>query len=106
MRALFLSVILASCSDGNDSGTPTDDSGVPIDDSGTDDCESCLRAGLTWQPEIESCTEDCSYQDISCYRDECPGSCADDCGFCFSSGECEANGCTWQSSNEAQWCTG
>ena len=75
------------------------------DDNLTEECEECLASGGTWQPEIEECTVDCSAMDISCFTDECPGACEDDCSFCFSSADCEAAGCTWRTEAEAMWCT-
>ena len=70
-----------------------------------DDCESCLAGGGTWQPEANECTADCDIADISCFTNSCPGSCEDDCSFCFSQDECSAAGCSWQQASEAMWCT-
>jgi hypothetical protein len=69
-------------------------------------CEECLDSGGTWQPEAEQCTADCDIMDISCYSDECPGACGDDCAYCFGSADCEDAGCTWRVEGEAMWCTG
>jgi hypothetical protein len=69
-------------------------------------CETCLSSGGTWQVEANTCTTDCNIQDISCFRDSCPGPCAaDSCGTCFSQGDCEAVDCTWRAEAEANWCT-
>ena len=72
---------------------------------GADPCEACLAGGGTWQPEVSECTTNCDIADISCFTDSCPGTCQDDCAFCFGQGECEAAGCTWQQAAEAMWCT-
>lgn len=70
------------------------------------DCQECLDAGGTWQPEDDACTEDCALQDISCWEDECPGECATDaCDNCFDQTECEAASCEWVTEGEGAWCT-
>lgn len=93
--------------DGGSTQPPSEvDSGTQTPDAGGDDaCGACLASGGTWQPEASMCTTDCDILDISCFRDTCPGECADDCGACFSQGECEAEGCTWRQEAEAMWCT-
>lgn len=93
---LSLGVILVACP-----VTGDDDD----DDATNEECEECLDTGGTWQPEAGGCTENCAAMDVSCFTDECPGACEDDCSFCFSSADCEAAGCTWHAEDEAMWCT-
>ena len=102
LTLLFLTSLVA-CSLRGTPVTPP----APSNTSGADAaaCNACIESGRTWQPEVSECTEDCDVQDISCYADSCPGSCADECGNCFSQSECEANSCTWHQEQEAMWCT-
>ena len=67
-------------------------------------CRSCLASGGTWQ--VGECTRDCALQDVSCYRDACPGPCGgESCGTCEGAEACEGAGCTWNVAGEAMWCT-
>lgn len=73
--------------------------------SGVTTCEACLEKGGTWQPEADSCNRGCDLQDISCFRDTCPGACeAGACDNCFDQTTCEAASCVWNIENEAAWC--
>lgn len=91
---LGLLTVGTGCPD--DEETPT-----PISDA----CQSCLDSGGTWQPEAGECTDSCDIADISCFTDECPGACEDDCAYCFSQEDCEAASCAWHQEAEAMWCT-
>ena len=97
MTRIFLlcGLLLAGC-DTDKTTTSTPDT--------TAECEACLADGGTWQPEAETCSEDCEIQDISCYTDSCPGECSSDTCECFSQDTCEAAGCTWNVEAEAMWC--
>ena len=90
MKWMVVALLLVGCSGG--------------DVTENESCESCLNDGGTWQPG-SGCTEDCAIQDISCFRDECPGACeAGACGNCFEQSACEAASCEWKNSEEAFWC--
>lgn len=86
----------------------TDTSTQTTDTSTTtspDACTQCLADGGTWQPEANECTENCAIQDISCFTESCPGSCEEDCAYCFDATSCEEAQCTWHQEAEAMWCT-
>lgn len=85
------------------SGTPDSADSVPDE---AVDCEECLNLGGTWQPEAGGCTEDCAFQDVSCFTDTCPDACSvESCDSCFSEEDCTSAGCTWEQEAEAMWCT-
>ena len=98
-----LVMLLVGC--GDDSNDETNGEEEQNNEQQQGECETCLAEGGTWQPEASECTEDCDLQDISCYTDECPGECEDNCAYCFGQGECEEQGCAWHQEAEAMWCT-
>lgn len=91
-------LLLAACS----TPTPTGTASGPDAEA----CAACILSGKTWQPEVKQCTEDCAVQDISCFRDKCPGPCsATNCEHCFAQAACESSGCAWREEAELSWCT-
>ena len=87
MKALFLllsSLLLTfACIQEKDTGIDA-----------TSDCAACLESGGTWQ--VVECTQNCDLQDISCFTDECPPPCEEDCSGCFSERDCIDAGCSWE----------
>jgi len=68
------------------------------------ECEACLSQGKTWQPEANVCTENCAIQEASCFINTCPGSCDEECSYCFDASACMASECTWHQDEELSWC--
>ena len=100
IRSLLLVVGMISCISGGKE-PETDE----VDFASISDCESCLKNGGAWQPEIEHepCNPSCAWQDVSCFLDECPECTEESCG-CFSEQECLEVNCNWIYDDFGSYC--
>ena len=101
----YFLVFSLSCTPQETTDTQSNNNPSAEPSSETQGCEQCLANGGTWQPEAQECTENCEIQDISCFTETCPGSCEENCSYCFDSVSCEEAECTWHQEAEAMWCT-
>jgi len=56
-------------------------------------CEECLKAGRTWQPEAQACTDNCDINDANCFKRTCPISDCQDYSDCKEGAVCVRRSC-------------